>query len=75
MTVTVNDPDLNTNNDLVVIYTAVAPPISGGAIDETQIPDVATDTIGARDLGTYSDGTAIGRLLDIQFGQADIQMD
>ncbi len=65
VTVTVNDQDLNTNNDLVVIYTTVSP-VTGRA---TQDP--ATDTIGKANLGTYSDGTAIGRLLDIQFGQSD----
>ncbi|MGB6462871.1 MAG: hypothetical protein WBF38_01430 [Nitrosotalea sp.] len=66
VTITVNDPDLNTNNDLVVIYTAVKPQ---GVLHE----DPATDTIGAIGLGTYSDGSAIGRLLDVQFGQADLR--
>ncbi|MGI0046561.1 MAG: hypothetical protein ACREBB_05160 [Nitrosotalea sp.] len=66
VTVTVTDPDLNTNNDLVVIYTAVTPttPLSTAQ-------DPATDTIGLKGLGTYSDGSAFGRLLDIQFGQGD----
>ncbi|MDE1873358.1 MAG: hypothetical protein KGH99_07780, partial [Thaumarchaeota archaeon] len=71
VTVTVNDPDLNTNNDLVVIYTAVTPKLNtSGSIAQSN-QDVATDTIGVAGLGTYSDGTAIGRLLDVQFGQAD----
>ncbi|MDE1863413.1 MAG: hypothetical protein KGI33_10960, partial [Thaumarchaeota archaeon] len=72
VTVTVNDPDLNTNNDLVVIYTAVSPPNSGGVITSAPI-DIATDTIGLSGLGTYSDGTSIGRMLDVQFGQQDIR--
>jgi len=68
VTITVNDQDLNTNNDLVVIYTAVTP-----TVPLTTAQDLATDTIGATGLGTYSDGTAIGRLLDVQFGQADVR--
>jgi hypothetical protein len=68
VTVTVNDPDLNTNNDLVVIYTAVKPQTT-----LSNVQDPATDTIGVAGLGTYSDGTAIGRLLDVQFGQQDIR--
>jgi hypothetical protein len=72
VTVTVNDPDLNTNNDLVVIYTAVPPQgLVNGAINELVKQDPATDTIGAAGLGLYSDGSAIGRLLDVQWGQAD----
>jgi hypothetical protein len=79
VTVSLNDPDLNTNNDLVVIYTAVTPqtslgvalsPVAGVA---NPVADPATDTIGKGGLGTYSDGRAIGRLLDVQFGQQDIR--
>ncbi len=64
VTITLNDADLNVDNDLVDIYTAV--PNAGGLL-VTQ--DVAVDTIGKAGLGKYSDGTAVGRLLDIQFGQ------
>ncbi|MDE1867017.1 MAG: hypothetical protein KGI08_04810, partial [Thaumarchaeota archaeon] len=67
VTVTVNDPDLNTNNDLVVIYNTVAPATGGAPIDP------ATDTVGKSGLGLYSNGQAIGRMLDIQFGQQDIR--
>lgn len=76
VTITVNDPDLNTNNDLVVIYTAVKPLLAittGNTPGNSPAQDPATDTIGLAGLGTYSDGTAIGRLLDVQFGQADIR--
>jgi hypothetical protein len=66
VTITVNDQDLNTNNDLVVIYSTVAPAGAGPF-------DPATDTVGKSGLGFYSDGRAIGRLLDVQFGQQDIR--
>ncbi|MGI0088440.1 MAG: hypothetical protein ACREBI_10875 [Nitrosotalea sp.] len=66
VTITVNDPDLNTNNDLVVIYNTVAP--TGAATE-----DPAVDTVGVTGLGTYSDGRSIGRLLDVQFGQKDLR--
>ncbi|MDE1863593.1 MAG: hypothetical protein KGI33_11880, partial [Thaumarchaeota archaeon] len=68
VTITVNDPDLNTNNDLVVIYTAVKATTPLGTAQ-----DPSTDTIGLTGLGTYSDGRAIGRMLDVQFGQTDIR--
>ncbi len=82
VTITVNDPDLNTNNDLVVIYTAVTPQAgltvaanpsqcATGQKGFNCTQDPATDTIGASGLGTYSDGSAIGRLLDVQWGQSD----
>ena len=69
VTVTLNDQDLNTNNDLVVIYSTVPETKLAGSTTF----DVATDTIGKAGLGTYSDGRAIGRLLDVQFGQQDIR--
>ncbi|MDE1766868.1 MAG: hypothetical protein KGI27_11450, partial [Thaumarchaeota archaeon] len=72
VTITVNDQDLNTNNDLVVIYSSVAPPNSGGLVTAGTI-DTATDTVGKAGLGFYSDGRSIGRLLDVQFGQQDIR--
>jgi hypothetical protein len=74
VTISVNDQDLNTNNDLVVIYTAVTPQnLATVAGNHNGVEDVATDTIGKANLGTYSDGTAFGRLLDVQFGQQDIR--
>jgi hypothetical protein len=63
VTITLTDADLNVDNSLVDIYTAVPGPG----------PDQATDTIGKAGLGAYSDGRAIGRLVDIQFGQADVR--
>ncbi|MDE1828652.1 MAG: hypothetical protein KGH65_05830, partial [Candidatus Micrarchaeota archaeon] len=73
VTITLNDPDLNVNNDLVDIYTAVTPAFNpSGSIPQTA-QDNATDTIGKAGLGQYSDGSAIGRLVDIQFGQANIR--
>ncbi|HTD18386.1 MAG TPA: hypothetical protein VK667_02525, partial [Ktedonobacteraceae bacterium] len=69
VTITLNDPDLNVNNDLVDIYT-VAKPTAG--ITSLANEDPAADTVGKAGLGFYSDGkTAFGRLLDIQFGQQD----
>src|SRR5579875_1072043 len=68
VTITVNDPDLNTNNDLIVIYSSVKP--QGNL---TSVQDPATDTIGTAGLGTYSDGRSFGRMLDVQFGQQDLR--
>ncbi|MFZ0843294.1 MAG: hypothetical protein WAN80_05390, partial [Nitrosotalea sp.] len=81
VTITVNDQDLNTNNDLVVIYTAVTPNLDAtGAILQDaagtaagNVQDPAVDTIGKAGLGTLSDGHAFGRLLDIQWGQQDVR--
>ncbi|MHB8545707.1 MAG: ice-binding family protein [Nitrosotalea sp.] len=73
VTITLNDQDLNVNNDLVDIYTAVTPALNPtGSIKQT-VQDNATDTIGKAGLGQYSDGSAIGRLVDIQFGQANVR--
>ncbi len=73
VTITLNDQDLNVNNDLVDIYTAVTPAFNPtGSIPQTA-QDNATDTIGKAGLGQYSDGSAIGRLVDIQFGQGDVR--
>ncbi|MHB9161490.1 MAG: ice-binding family protein, partial [Nitrosotalea sp.] len=63
VTITLNDADLNVDNDLIDIYTAVTPT---GALNTVQ--DNATDTIGKAGLGQTSDGRAFGRLVDIQFG-------
>jgi hypothetical protein len=68
VTITLNDADLNVNNDLIDIYTAVRPV---GNLNTAQ--DNATDTIGKTGLGQTSDGRAFGRLLDVQFGQANIR--
>jgi hypothetical protein len=72
VTITLNDADLNVDNDLVDIYTAVAPAATGGAINAAN-QDIATDTIGKAGLGSLSDGRAFGRLVDVQFGQANIR--
>ncbi|MGI0093696.1 MAG: hypothetical protein ACREA8_06290 [Nitrosotalea sp.] len=65
-TITVNDPNLDTDNNLVVIYSSVLPV---GTLSNPQDP--VTDTIGQAGLGTYSDGTPIGMMFDIQWGQQD----
>src|SRR6185312_4344366 len=72
VTITLNDADLNVDNDLVDIYTAVAPTATGGLINADN-QDVATDTIGKAGLGLLSEGNAFGRLVDVQFGQANIR--
>jgi hypothetical protein len=56
VTVTLEDQDLNTDSDLIDIYTSV---------DSTT--DAAGGTIGKASLPSLSDGTALGRLLDITF--------
>ncbi|HYL66920.1 MAG TPA: hypothetical protein VEU72_07170 [Nitrosopumilaceae archaeon] len=74
VTITLNDADLNVNNDLVDIYTTVASPFTtvGAKSIAAAGVDPAADTVGKAGLGFYSDGkTAFGRLLDIQFGQQD----
>jgi hypothetical protein len=74
VTITLNDADLNVNNDLVDIYTTVASPFTSLGATSVAAPgvDPAADTVGKAGLGFYSDGkTAFGRLLDIQFGQQD----
>ena len=68
VTITLNDNDLNVNNDLIDIYTAVKPVTSLSTVQ-----DNATDTIGKSGLGQTSDGRAFGRLLDVQFSQANIR--
>jgi len=81
VTITVNDPDLNVNNDLIVIYTAVTPKLNptGSIMQTITVPafantqDPAVDTVGQTGLGLLSDGHAFGRLVDIQFGQQDIR--
>ncbi len=70
VTITLNDADLNVNNDLIDIYTAVAPTYTSPS-DVAQ--DNATDTIGKTGLGQTSDGRAFGRLVDVQFGQANVR--
>ena len=57
--ITTIDEDLNEDNDTIDIFTIVNPNILP--------PDPAVETIGEEDLGTYSDGSPFGRLLDIRF--------
>jgi len=72
VTITLNDADLNVDNDLVDVYTMVANagPLPG-SLAVTQ--DIAVDTVGTTGLKTYSDGTPIGRLVDVQFGQQNVR--
>ncbi len=73
VTITLKDQDLNVDNDLVDIYTAVAPTFAASTVADNTAQDPATDTIGKAGLGKYTDGSAFGRLVDVQFGQADIR--
>jgi hypothetical protein len=73
VTITLNDQDLNVDNDLIDIYTAVAPATDSNGNIKTSGQDIATDTIGKAGLGKLSDGRAFGRLVDVQFGQANIR--
>ena len=74
VTITLNDQDLNVNNDLIDIYTAVTPATNPNhTISPTFAQDNATDTIGKAGLGQLSDGRAFGRVVDIQFGQQNIR--
>lgn len=68
VTITLNDQDLNVDNDLIDIYTVVLPV---GLTSTVQ--DVATDTIGRSGLGNYSDGTPFGVLVDVEFGKQNIR--
>jgi hypothetical protein len=72
VTITLNDQDLNVNNDLIDIFTAVKPQ-STSTTSLGAAQDNATDTIGVAGLGQLSDGHAFGRLVDVQFGQANIR--
>ena len=56
VTITLEDADLNVDSDLIDIFVTAAP--SG---------DAAADTVGMAGLPTLSDGTPLGRLLDITF--------
>src|SRR6185312_6777613 len=73
VTITLNDADLNVDNDLVDIYTSVAPAANNAGIINAAGQDIATDTVGKAGLGSLSDGRAFGRLVDVQFGQANIR--
>ncbi|MGI0093228.1 MAG: hypothetical protein ACREA8_03925, partial [Nitrosotalea sp.] len=60
VTITLNDPDLNVDNDLVDVYTVVAPPAvpianAGGAVVAGSIFDPAAETVGATGFGFYAD--------------------
>ena len=59
VTITLTDSDLNVDSDLIDIYITVDPVLFTG--------DPAADTVGKGGLGTYSDGEAFGRLLDVTF--------
>ncbi|NDB33354.1 MAG: hypothetical protein EB160_08005, partial [Nitrososphaeria archaeon] len=61
--VTLEDQDLNTDVDLVDIYTTVNGTASGAA-------DVAADAVGSANLPTLTTGDALGRLMDITFDDA-----
>ncbi len=61
--VTLEDQDLNTDVDLIDIYTTVNSTNLG-----TQ--DTAVDAVGATGLPTLTNGDALGRLLDITFDDA-----
>ncbi len=61
VTVTLEDADLNVDSDLIDIYVTVAP----GATNA--LADPAADTVGRAGLPSLTDGTALGRLLDITF--------
>lgn len=65
--ITLQDQDLNVDNDIIDIYTVV-PPI-GNLEHDSQ--DVAVDTVGVKNLGTNSDGISFGSLLEIAFGKND----
>ncbi|MDC8453748.1 MAG: hypothetical protein LV477_12670, partial [Candidatus Nitrosotalea sp.] len=73
VTITLTDPDLNVNNGLVDIYTAVTPVYAVAGTPDNTVQDNATDTIGKSGLGQYSDGSAFGRLVDVQFGQQNVR--
>ncbi|SHO42787.1 conserved exported hypothetical protein [Nitrosotalea sinensis] len=73
VTITLNDADLNVDNDLIDIYTAVKPTTNAFGAIQPSGQDIATDTVGKANLGKLSDGRAFGRLVDIQFGQANIR--
>ncbi|MEX0764289.1 MAG: hypothetical protein WD033_03835, partial [Nitrosopumilaceae archaeon] len=57
VTISLEDADLNVDSDLIDIYVTAAP----------DFDDTAADTVGELGLGTYSDGSSFGRLLDITF--------
>lgn len=71
--ITLNDPDLNVNNDLIDIYTAVQPAFNPSGSIKQVAQDNATDTIGKAGLGFYADGRSFGRLVDVQFGQQNVR--
>lgn len=61
--VTLEDQDLNTDVDLIDIYTAVNSTSLGKE-------DTAQDTVGKANLPVLTNGDALGRLLDITFDDA-----
>ncbi len=75
VTITLNDNDLNVNNDLIDIYTSVSQhrPWTKPGNNLSTIQDNATDTVGKAGLGVLSDGHAFGRLVDVEFGQQNVR--
>ena len=65
--VTVEDQDLNTDVDLIDIYTVVN---NTNTASNGGTPDTANDAVGKAGLPTLSNGDALGRLLDITFDDA-----
>src|SRR3990172_7821876 len=59
VTITLTDADLNVDSDLIDIFITVSPVTDPG--------DDAVDTVGKPDLGTYTDASPRGRLLDVTF--------
>jgi hypothetical protein len=59
VTVTIEDQDLNTDVDTIEIYTVV-----------NSTGDVADSVVGSSGLPSLTDGTALGRLMDITFDDA-----
>jgi hypothetical protein len=65
VTVTIEDQDLNTDVDTIEIYTVV-----NSTDGTTGITDPADSVVGSAGLPSLSDGTALGRLMDITFDDA-----
>jgi len=60
--VTLSDPDLNRDTDIIDIYTVVDPIVDLG--------DPVVDRVGVADLGLYADGSPFGTLVFITFNDA-----
>jgi len=73
VTITLNDQDLNVNNDLIDIYTAVTPKYAESNIPDNTAQDLTTDTVGKTGLRALSDGTPFGMLSDVEFGAQHVR--